>query len=223
MTAASGAMQRQLAAPRPRARTASASVVRGFDPKRAGLRFPNRFPDAVYLGIIRSPGLCGGMSDLVLDCYYAGVAPPATTVTPAVTEPLGAYLMRRQWDSTVGVNGSRLIVWVAEPLDFILRNWSLDEWDILRARVDAQRPVPLALIAANTWNPANSHQVVAYGYRVERDGAKVVLVWDPNVGAAELRLEPGQPTWTEPGTRSTWRGLFVERYEPVMPPGGVLA
>jgi hypothetical protein len=201
----------------------SARVSR-FDALVYGLRFPNNFPDATWLGVIHAPGLCGGMAFAVLDHFYADIAAPTMATTPSVTSPYGAYVQKRQLDSFTA-NGARFIGWILDPVDAHLADWTGTlEWTRLRVAIDAQTPVPLGLVAGPYragLNATDSHVVVAVGYRQEDSGARVVICWDPNhpLRDREIRLDAGPgPQWQGPGSDDRYRGWFVETYGPVAPP-----
>lgn len=184
------------------------------------LRFVNNFPDSEYLGV-SFPGLCGGMTFTALDYARAGMHALKTTQTPSTDSVLGAYIHGRQVQS-LAANGTTFLSLLADPLDDIVADRTSSEFESLRGSIDVGAPVPLGLVPPWTLDVTNAHQVLARGYAVDGAGNKTVYLWDPNYPAATAALfqAAGDTLWRESGggSRGTWRGFFVEDYEPATPP-----
>jgi hypothetical protein len=195
------------------------------------LHFANNFDDAAMFGI-RFAGLCGGMAYTVLDSFFTKTPlSPRTTVPSAVTDPLGRYIYDRQVDTLLGWHAVQFLALLVNPDDHALTRTSSEAFDELRRSVDQGKPVVLGLIPApytlDVTKFTRAHQVVARGYRVDPDGGRAVLVWDPNrPNETDTRLTqaPGQLGWAEVPGGGEWRGLFVESgYTPKVPPSVLTA
>lgn len=234
-------------APPPRRRPA-------FLPSRHGLAFRNTWPsqpalrlpaplDGIGVGDA-ARGLCGGMVFAAADYFHAGGIPPATRPDP--DDPLYRYLVWRllaSWRLPHGV--ARYYGWMVLPdlgprrrlrgrpvrlLRGTAERTVETEWPQIAARLDRGVPVPLGLVTVESWSPARlprNHQVLAYGYTVDADGAGVtVRVYDPNRGARDdvaIRVEPdgaaGPPRLTHNlGIGRPVRGFFRTSYRPAAPP-----
>jgi hypothetical protein len=198
--------------------TATASIP-GFRPSRHGFHFANRFPHVAPIRIPLGPlgelpigdaadGLCGGMAFVVRDRWERRQPPPGDRKAPAADSPLFRLLVRRQVES---------FDWLRVPLRFyslqafrperpdpfakVLRRRSrtgetIREWHRIRREIDAGRLAPVGLVRTVSPNPfelSRNHQVLAYGYEVERDRLRLML-YDPNHpdrDDVELRMRLG--------------------------------
>jgi hypothetical protein len=195
-------------------------VHSGFDVATRGFAFINNFPDGYWqFGFLRfaTAGLCGGMSFTALDYYWAGQPVPSRTDVPSATsDPLGQYINARQQQS-VESNLGGWAVQVLNPDDHALHYWAThDEWNKIKASIDAGNPVPLGL--GIYLNGGASHQVIAVGYR-EGAQERWILTCDPNLPRREgfLHLPPGALHWRDQAG-GDWRGYFVSAYSPGSPP-----
>jgi hypothetical protein len=168
--------------------------VPGFVPSTHGLRFANRFAPGptVRLGPLdprrfgigdASTGLCGGMAWFVRERFETGLPVPTLTEPPPNGSPLFRALVRRQVLS---------LDWLRTPLRFwwmgaigrerAARRTREIEWPRIRADIDAGR---LAMVGVSRhrglspWRLMESHQVLAYAYKVEGDTV-TVRIYDPN-------------------------------------------
>lgn len=217
------------------------AAVAGFLPSTGGFHFANAWPpgptvrigrfDPRVLGIgDASTGLCGGMVYTAADLFGAGVPIPADRQPPANGSPRFASIVGRQVDS---------LAWLTVPLGFWMRmafGSSLGgdrarstferEWPKARARIDAGHLVPIGLIRAAGADPRNltkNHQVIAYGYAEDGEGASLRL-YDPNWPDRDdvsitLHLDRAlRPTGLSQSTGEPLLGWFVLPYsssEPV--------
>ena len=132
-------------------------------------------------------------------------------------------------DTLLGWHAVQFLALLVNPDDASLARTSLAAFEELRESIDRGKPVVLGLIPSpwtlDVTKFTRAHQVVARGYRVDPDGGRVVLVWDPNrPDEAETRLTqaPHDLSWTEAPGGGTWRGFFVESgYVPKVPPSAV--
>jgi hypothetical protein len=149
----------------------------------------------VLLGSTPTYGLCGGMAYSSLDHWRAKVPLPRgaqgddrPTRTSAAPTLVRQMLWDRLIDSLVGggvltrtLEWSLILNQVPEPFGGapeLLRR-TLEEWERVRAHIDAGEPWPLGLIYTNrsVWD---QHQVVAYGYEVTGPGSGKLYVYDSN-------------------------------------------
>lgn len=202
-----------------------ADVSTSFLPSRYGLAFRNPVaPPGSGLGRKLTSEVCGGMSFVALDHYWAGLSPrPDASVD--------SFLLMRN-AASIAANGARFVAWTLVPdLPSAVVPWGVAEKtrsEELPALAAALRrgPVPLGLVKARRiQDVGRNHQVVAYG--MERRGRLAFIrIYDPNQPLADdafLRVDVGDPDAPilEYGgvTRvAEWRGLFVESYGPVAPP-----
>jgi hypothetical protein len=134
------------------------------------------------------------MSLLVKERFEARRPVPPDRTPPAPGSPLFAAIVRRQ---TISLD------WLRVPLRFYslqaLRperndpfarlldrrsrtSESVKEWHRIRAVIDSGRLAPVGLIRTIGMNPlrlGRNHQVLAYGYEVDRDRL-TILIYDPN-------------------------------------------
>ena len=212
-------------------------------PSVHGLRFANRFPPGptVKLGPIdirwfggigdAAAGLCGGMSATVRDLFEGGVLPAADTEPPLNGSARFKALVRRQVET---------LDWLRLPLRFydlsafrpspptwwsrLLRRRPVGqvaverEWPRIRDEIDAGRVPMIGLIRAASSNPlrlTSNHQVLAYGYRVER-AVFALRLYDPNWPGrddVEARLVvDGDSVRAESTTGEPLLGFFLAPY-----------
>lgn len=199
-------------------------VTTAFDPSTHGFKFDNWFEH--HVGPITFYGACGGMCYAALDYYHCLVNTPTHREgdfgglkVPPAESTLARYIWKRQYDSTVGSwHAAKHWELSWNPDDNALFHWSThDEWQKLKAYIDAGTPIPLGLInfGGAFWT---NHQVVAYGYD-ESGGNKVVHVYDPNHNRQNVTLTLNGKYWrasqggsddTDASKRGHWRGWFVE-------------
>ncbi len=205
----------------------TAAAVPGFQPSVNGFPFPNAWPPGptLRLGPIRTPilgfgdasaGLCGGMVMTVRDLFEARIPMPAEPQPPNGSPRFDA-IVRRQVES---------LDWLRVPLRYfdlqavrpdpptrlaaILRREPprviaiRDEWPMIRAEIDDERPSPVGLIrlaGVSPWSLTRNHQVLAFGY--EETGTTIRLrIYDPNHPGrddVELRGE------VDPDASRPWR------------------
>jgi hypothetical protein len=191
---------------RPAVEPGLTATVLDFRPSRHGFHFANRFPpgptlrfgpvDTRWLGVgDASAGLCGGMAATVRDLFEARLEPPPDREPPANGSRRFDALVRRQVQT---------LDWLRVPLRFYdlsafrpdpptavsrlarrrpARELTLsDEWPRIRAEIDAGGLAMVGLVrqaSANPFGLTSNHQVLAYGYRVER-GLAALRLYDPN-------------------------------------------
>jgi hypothetical protein len=138
------------------------------------------------------------MSWYVRDRFVAGQPVPLDTQPPANGSPLFRALVRLQVKSLEWMR-TPLGFWVmgAFGLDRIARRSREREWPRIRATIDAGRLAQVGLVRHRGLNPFNltkSHQVVAYGYTIDRETIWLRL-YDPNWpdrDDVDVVIEPGQ-------------------------------
>ncbi len=90
-----------------------------------------------------------------------------------------------------------------------------DEWPRVRARLDAGELVNLGLVRTTSADPrrlTSNHQVLAYGYTIDDDGAVSIAVYDPNHpldDSIELRLTLAADGSLSSLSQSTGEPLFA--------------
>jgi hypothetical protein len=216
--------------------------VQGFVPSASGFRFANNFPPgpavAVRVGKVRvgigdaSDGLCGGMVFAARDLFEAGIAPPPVTDPPPVGSALFRYVVRRLFHSfDLPVGPARYMAWMVLPTGdgyFGLRGVASRsvrrEWPRIKRDLDRGVLSPVGLVRMHSLNPlelGRNHQVLAYGYELDVQAARVVVrVYDPNHPGADgltfsFSLEPNAE-WEVayiPGELPV-RGFFRTRFRP---------
>ena len=208
-----------------------------FDPAVHGFLFPNAFVDELLTlpngTTITTSGRCGGMSYAALDYFLSGRPVPrwaADLYAPLRVPPdehwLARYLQERQVQSFFTGSATKFVTWTLHSDDETwvfkgVSRWTKEE-EVPRvvASVDAGRPVVLGLVVARSLGKVgDNHQVVAYGYDVDRESGRTVLrVYDPNTPGREVLLESDgdQRDWTASNGRR-WRGFFVQDYTPKAP------
>ncbi len=202
--------------------TASA-VVPGFVPSVHGLHFANAFPAVPALHFPLPPvgpvlyqlpignaamGLCGGMCLYVREQFEAGRPMPPDRVAPGPDDPLFLSIVRRQTLSLdwlrVPLRFYSLQAFRPERLDPFARSLrrrprtaeTVSEWRRIRTTIDAGRLAPVGLIRTTSPNPfllGHNHQVLAFGYMVEKDRLTLQL-YDPNHpddDTVEIRMRLG--------------------------------
>jgi hypothetical protein len=221
-----------------------------FLPSRHGFAFTNSWPSQpavtvdTHFGRIpignAAAGLCGGMVFVVLDHWYARVAPP--TARPAADQPLYRQIVRRlidSWDLPTGIghyydgmilpDGDRSVGLLGRRIVLtrgLTSRTVRTQWPQLKADLDRGVPAPLGLVTVASSKPADlglNHQVLAYGY--DRAGTAVTLtVYDPNRGQQDdvwIRFDEtatGSAAFTHNlGIGHPVRGFFRTEYAPVPP------
>jgi hypothetical protein len=208
----------------------------GFLPSRHGFAYRNDWPSEPVV-VLRTPlggigvgnaagGLCGGMVFAALDYWHAGLVPPAER--PCRGDAAYRFLVRRllaSWRLPAGV--ARYYRWMLLPDSAARRGVASrtvrTQLPAVLAQLDRGRPVPLGVVTVASIRPVDlalNHQVLAYGYRIDADGAVTLRVYDPNRGPvddATIRLDPLAFGHTL-GLDRPARGFFRTRYRPVRPP-----
>jgi len=168
-----------------------------------------------------------------LDYYRLGVftSELAGPDLPPKDSVLARYILRRQIESLAGGAGTnmrRFVAWTARPTGTahgstaVMRRRELGR--ILVAMV-AGNPVPLGLIVANRLGGIGlNHQAVAYGAKPSETGLSI-RIYDPNLPrrddvVLQVSWRGDEPATELVGGEPTrqWRGVFVERYRPCVPP-----
>jgi hypothetical protein len=201
-----------------------------------------------YMALGRMPtiGLCGGMAYASVDHWHAQVPLPRgahSADQPTRTGPASTPVRDMIWERlvnslTAGGVLRRTLEWslvlnqVPEPFGGgpeLLRR-TVEEWDLLRAHIEAGEPWPLGLVytGRSVWD---QHQVVAYGYESYGYGGAKLYVYDPNTphqygstAHSEITLDFSGPelSATSPsdfGDRLA--GFFCSNYLPAAPPPGL--
>jgi len=212
-----------------------------FLPSRNGFAFPNAWDDQVVRLTVRGKpftislqGRCGGMAFAALDYYRIGIDAfdLASRTMPDTRSPLARYLLRRQFTTLaggMGANMARFVAWTYRPTGGPSGAAALTrgrEAGAVLAAMVAGNPAPVGLVTADRLSGMGlNHQVVACASETSARGLRV-NVYDPNFpGRDDVWLEfdwEGDAPITEyvGGTaRKLWRGMFVERYRPMLPPG----
>jgi hypothetical protein len=224
-------------------------------PSVIGFKFINNFsgvplPFSIPLlpGVTKIPpsyGLCGGMSSAAYDFFLAGRSVPANTTVPRTGSNLQRYLLRRSVD-TFGPLGSSLVKvaqWTAFPDTSPngTQKQSHDEFQGIKASLDASKAVVMALIYKSATTPAEllqtiwgNHQVLAVGYQGNFDGSTDIHIYDPNLPQRDdvfIHLVPVVVDGGQPGLKSTQiaggnfyadvRGILAMTYNAVEPPDGL--
>lgn len=201
----------------------------GFRPSKHGFGFANTWRD-LLLGVITSRGRCGGMVFAALDAFLANVELSEESrgaSLPAHDSGLARSIWKRQVQSVVVGLGGNLWRFArftylpsASPLGVgvATRRELLTVFDSLRVG----RPAPLGLVSGiGLTHMARNHQVLAYAARFDEERV-TIRVYDPNHPrrddvTLEVPMDPHAPVLERIGTRvKPWRGLFVERYSPVV-------
>jgi hypothetical protein len=177
------------------------SVPLRFTPSIHAFKFLNNFPGyPLPFSVPALPGtgkvspaygLCGGMSSASYDFFLAGREIPRLTKAPRSGTRMHRYLYRRAMD-TFGSFGESLLKvagWMRIPEGGVTGSCkrTLDEFNLIRSRLDAQHAVVLALVyvGADTlpnllkqiWN---NHQVLAHSWTQAAQDAVELQVYDPN-------------------------------------------
>ncbi len=213
--------------------------VPNFLPSTASLRFGNSWPHQpdLHLDIAgqlsigigdAANGLCGGMAFVTADHHRAGVPIWTDETAPAEGSTHFKTLVRRQLDSfDLGLLPFRFLAFQAfrpdtptpwsERLGIAgrLEVTARDEWPRVRARLDAGELVNLGLVRTTSADPrrlTSNHQVLAYGYTIDDDGAVSIAVYDPNHpldDSIELRLTLAADGSLSGLSQSTGEPLFA--------------
>ncbi len=202
-------------------------VSTAFRPSEHGFAFPNRWRDTL-LGVLSSPGRCGGMIFAALDHFHATEPPPglADGAPPAYDSALARYVWRRQIASVT--TGLGINLWRFVLLTYLPTRARLGAARAARAALPAitrelatGRPVPLGLVASlGMVRMARNHQVLAWAAEIH-PSYTLLRVYDPNHPrrddvTIEVPHDAGSAVVERVGSRTLeWRGLFVERYVPV--------
>lgn len=219
-----------------------------FNPQQHGFHFVNYFTNVIQplpgMNPITTRGRCGGMAFAALDHYFAGTPVPAYTSddfpgsgVPSDGSALADYIMKRQIDSLLSLSAVNVLTWSVAPdlSTFFIRGVSRRTKEVEFARVrqsiDQGKPVPLVVIVARSLAElGNNHQVVAYGYDYEPDGARAtVYLYDPNCPDQECALSSDETRlgFDEVSPNGlcnvAWRGFFVQDYAPQRPPANLTA
>ena len=212
-----------------------------FDPATNGFMFANTFSNAIHIpgigNVAFAAGRCGGMAFASLDYFHSSIAITYTSATPPdENTSLGQYILRRQIASFFVPSAVRFFQWSAlpdQPALFIrpIADQSRDqELSKIRARIDANEPVVLGLVAARGLSISQlgmNHQVVATGYDALPDGSFDLSIYDVNYPGdmKTIRIEPSSPGFPERSADGsivrTWRGFFVQDYYRQTPPADV--
>jgi hypothetical protein len=229
--------------------------VAGFLPSRNGFRFTNSFPPAPTIKLDLGPagpvalgdasqGVCGGMAFAVGDYFEAGVAIPLDDSPPAADTPLFDFITERLIDSfDVPIGIARYAEWMVTPsvdLDLFIASHAgtfgrtvCSTWPQVRADIGAGHPSPLGLVTVHTAELSQlgkCHQVLAYGYEIDRDGVVTLNIYDPNTatGTADdvwIRFDASHPKMVSTISHNlnigepTLHGFFRSKYSPKVPPG----
>lgn len=217
-----------------------ANRVPGFSPSSYGLRFPNTFAKQPVFDIrfagLRLPagnarnGLCGGMVFAARDLFQAGLAPPASSEPPTLGSPMYRYVVERLFASfNLPMGPLKYLVWMWLPQHDTrvgrgVRTLTIQrQWPLVRGDIDRGRLSPLGLVTTKSRNPLRlgiNHQVLAYGYRLDRSQRRLAIeVYDPNHAAddsvvIDVDLSPGPrpgPLGHLRGTLPVY-GFFRTRY-----------
>jgi hypothetical protein len=225
--------------------------VTGFMPSTNAFHFTNSFPHGadIQINVLgqnvaigdSANGLCGGMVFAVRDIFEARMVPPPVTRPPA-GGPLFDFIARRLFDSFELPAGPLHYMHLMNPavpdhetwfseagLAPRGRAWTtiVEEWPKVRAGLDGNRLMPLALNLVKSLNPGdmgNNHQVLSWGY--DLDGADLsILIYDPNCpddNDVRIELNIGNPRQTtamrhSKRTDPVW-AFFTPAYLFAMPP-----
>ncbi len=212
----------------------AAPRMTAFDPARQGFAFSNTFHnDFVPALDIRTEGLCGGMTFVTLDYYFAKMPIPAQDYRPANRTALQSYLYNRQVEAIqisldkwaeLGFNPGG-----ARNSEFF--RWGLDgkgRIAELRAFIDMGIPVPLGLQGAQGYS--GSHYVLAIGYDMGRYKGDFgsyqedfkIFILDPNNPRKAKQLIPdfSRQLWRHADDKTTgWHSYFVvKNFQRKQPP-----
>jgi hypothetical protein len=198
--------------------------VKDFVPSRNGFKFPNAFPgvplpDAIAKLIDASKsvyGLCGGMCFSVIDFARSGLRPPEVDRVPGRESPLYDYIARRQLASwgVLSTQVLRYVKWMSYP-DDKAQEKTLRSWYELRKGLNKGDLTVLGLIYRDlreTLRVWDNHQVLAYGYTKQPDGAIHIHLYDPNYPKNDdIFIKATSTTVThENGVKKP--GLLVEQF-----------
>jgi hypothetical protein len=224
-----------------------------FMPSADGFAFTNSWPSAPAVSIPTpfgsigignaASGLCGGMVFAALDYWQAGVLPPASR--PAPGTPLYQFIVRRLIDSwRIPAGVAEYYQWMNLPDGDASRtifgrsvvsqrglSWRTieEQWQEVRASLDAGVPAPLGLVTVASANPAQlgrNHQALACRYQIA--GTEVTIqVYDPNCGQNDrvyIQFDTADSTAATTFRHNLnigypVRGFFLTAYSPAMPPG----
>lgn len=169
-------------------------------------------------------GNCGGMCFTALDYFYGRKAIDRTIPPPPEGSALRKEIESRQKDTMNDWLWAKVLAWTIKPdlgSDGVGHLTEKDEWPDIRSRIDAGEPTTLCLIRVEgiKANPANNHQVVAYGYDLDSSQKHVtIFVYDPNErgNTAKLEFDLGRPDGKinpKDSTGNRLRGFFIVKYD----------
>lgn len=205
-----------------------------FVPSQHGFRFINNFPGSplpftipTIPGLAEIPsyyGLCGGMSALAADFFYARRPIPATREVPSKRTNLYRHLFRRQIDSfsPMGEPIRRFMQWMAldETAFLGCQHRTAEQFAQLEAMFDSGMAVhPIGLVFASPGEALwENHQVLAYGYTEKSASLVEIQIYDPNfpendqvvVRCDRMTLQ-GRSSTGEETSFTTMRGRRVAR------------
>jgi hypothetical protein len=189
-----------------------------FVPVRHGFHFENYFVNHV-VGIT-TYGLCGGMVLAAARYWKQRLAIPThrpgdfggDSRVPAEGTPLQQYIYACQMESYGPLGLLSAANWIT-AVDFNGQfDWSVGEFDRIKAEIDRGNPVVLGLRVRETGN-LNGHQVLAIGYDL---APKRIYAYDPNFAGFEATFTLDEVSKrileTTPPGRSLaheWSSLFI--------------
>jgi len=181
-------------------------------------------------------GVCGGMVFAAMDYYAYGVLPPSISTNPT-SGRLFNYLIDRLFDSFGLPNGVLKYYFLQSNSNSAkLREMAIcREWPKVKERIDNNQLCAIGQINVNNKNPSRlgeNHQVLVYGYDIERYSGQVKLfMYDPNDRISNrenvcmefntrnfrrmLITENGLPSTNR--SRRNFRSFFVKNYQLVDP------
>jgi hypothetical protein len=185
-------------------------------------------------------GLCGGMAFSALDYWCKSWVVPrgmGADDQPQQTTASGAALRNYIWARFIGSlqdNVATFLEWMLilhfpfGPGASWLRDQTWSQIQILKERIDYGFPVAIGLVGT-TMNPFNNHQVLVYGYTEHSRHRCSLFMYDNNhpdvvattildFSGAHLSAVEQYPS----AARGPLRGVFCERYFPVVPPAAVV-
>lgn len=201
------------------------SVRTAFLPSKDGYAFRNPRPNPELSDFANATsGRCGGMAYASVDHFLAGKRLSAADVNDD-------FLKNRN-NRSVLENFSRFATWSVWPdvsdspllngVGELTRNEELPRL----ATALEEGPVPIGLVRARGIGEIGlNHQVVAYAIERKGDIAEVFVYDSCQPLADDIKLvvdltDPSAPIHEYAGDTivATWRGVFVESYEPIEPP-----
>ena len=201
----------------------------GFDLQEYAFRFPNRF-DFDLAATVRLPvvhgvdlgqivyGLCGGMCCSAADHFMAGLPVLKEEKVTALSSRFILYLWDRQIESLGGLTILEVIAWMLRSDADAARATVRIELPKLKRRINAGKPVVLALIReGGVGNPTLNHQVLAIGYEDDISGKVTKIhLYEPNYPKRKVWLTVDRSEKTpvlSQSTKEKLRGFFLIDYE----------